>query len=122
MSPEKSAFEHLSNIYNRTIDEYVRAMKEVSRKNRVRYSTSEGLIRYALRRQFYGEMCLAPYFWSGRDISNALLKLRITDEKRWWSGSDEDREDSFLCDEHIQAYKRKLRREARKKSKPTKER
>ena len=115
MDPEKTAFEHLSKIYNRTIDEYVRAMKEVSRKNRVRYSRTERLIRYALRRQFYGNMCLAPYFWSGHDIAYALLDLSITDEKKWESGSDEEREDSFLCDEHIEAYKKELRREARKR-------
>lgn len=122
MDPEKTALDFSKKVYQNAICDYLSALDDLSRKGRIRFSTAHLLIRYALRKRFYRNMGAAPYFWSGSEIEDALQHLNITDEKKWESLLDEDREDSFLCDEDIQEYKKELRREARKKSKSKKDR
>ncbi len=119
---ETTAFGYLKAIYyKRIVADYVSVTP--TRKGTVSFR-GDHLIKYALRMLFYIEVESAHYYWGARVIQDALGDLEIYTKSRYDSSrcDDSDNGDRFLCDEHIEAYKRELRREARKKSTLKKER
>lgn len=116
MDPEVgTAFGYLREIYyKRIVADYVSVTP--ARKGRVSFR-GDYLIKYALRMLFYIHVESAHYYWGARVIQDALGDLEIYTKSRYDSSQcdDSDNGDRFLCDEHIQAYKRELRREARKR-------